>query len=226
MIELKGVCKGFVSGKEMITPVNDVNLTLEPGKVTVVVGPSGSGKSTLLSIIGLLLRPDSGEIHFDGQDVRRLKGNALARVRSRSIGFVFQDFNLLEHLTALENVRLARTLAGLPKDDALTRGLLELVGLGERMDSRAQNLSGGEKQRVAMCRALANGPKLLLADEPTGNLDSKHGQETIDLIKGLIVERQMASLIVTHDLGLAAQADAVYEMHDGTLSPSPGLGCS
>lgn len=226
MIELREVCKGFVSGKETITPVNDVNLTLEPGQFTAIVGPSGSGKSTLLSIIGLLLSPDSGEIMFDGKDVRRLKGSALARVRSRTIGFVFQDFNLLEYLSALENVRLVQTLAGLPRDDRACANLLEHVGLADRLHSRAQNLSGGEKQRVAMCRALVNSPRLLLADEPTGNLDSKHGQETIDLMKDLIAERGMASLVVTHDQGIAAQADVVYEMHDGRLTRSDRIGCA
>lgn len=226
MIEVKAVSKGFVSGKETITPVNDVNLRLEPGKCTVVVGPSGSGKTTLLSILGLLLKPDTGTIHFEGRDVLGLKGKSLARIRSRKIGFVFQDFNLLEYLTALENVRLVQTLAALPRDDQASLTLLERVGLADRVDSRAQTLSGGEKQRVAICRALINTPRLLLADEPTGNLDSKHGQEIIDLMKEIIVEREMASLIVTHDQGLAAQADAVYEMHDGNLSLSETLGRS
>ena len=220
MIELRDVHNGFVSGKETITPVDDVNMTLVPGEFTVVVGPSGSGKSTLLSIVGLLMTPDAGAIRFDGADVRRLRGDALARTRSRQIGFVFQDFNLLEYLTALENVRLARTLAGLPRDDARCIALMERVGLGGRLHSIAHQLSGGEKQRVAVCRALVNAPRLLLADEPTGNLDSHHGQEVVDLLKQLVAEQQMASLVVTHDLRLAAQADVVWEMRDGRLTRS------
>ncbi len=218
MIELKNVSKSFVSGGETITPVDGVDLSLAPGEFAVVTGPSGSGKSTLLSVLGLLLSPDSGQVLLGDQDVQGLNEDARARLRARQIGFVFQDFNLLEYLSACENVRLARRLAGVRGDDGSCEELLRRVGLGERMNSLAQNLSGGEKQRVAVCRALVNSPRLLLADEPTGNLDTRHGEEVVELLKTLVAEREMASLVVTHDEGIAAQADVLYEMRDGRLS--------
>lgn len=204
-------------------PVNalrDVSLTITEGEFIAVSGPSGSGKSTLLNLIGTLERPTSGRVVVDGVDVNTLKGNALADLRRAKIGFVFQLFNLLPASTALENV----TLPLLPYRRGLSfnlakraEELLEGIGLGERLNHLPGQLSGGEQQRVAIARALINHPKLILADEPTGNLDSESGEEILRLFRRLNREEKLTVILVTHDQAIAASMERVIYLHDGRL---------
>jgi putative ABC transport system ATP-binding protein len=202
-----------------VRAVDRASLTSGAGEITLVIGPSGSGKTTLLTLIGALLRPDEGRILIDDIDVTRLRPRDLAAVRRERVGFVFQTFNLLDALTARENVEIALNVAGV-KGAAASRRARELLldaGLGERLDFRARDLSGGEKQRVSIARALANRPRLLLADEPTANLDSRHGQEVMELLRDLAHREHCASVVVSHDPRLLEVADRVLWMEDGRL---------
>jgi lipoprotein-releasing system ATP-binding protein len=196
-----------------------VDLTIERGRHVALTGESGQGKTTLLALLGGLLRPQSGEILIAGQDLRRLPADAMARFRSRTVGFVFQHHGLLEGLTALENVTLAMQLAGASRSECRRRAheLLEEVGLAGRMDHLPGRLSGGERQRVALARALANRPAVILADEPTGNLDESNGERVLGLLEQARRDYGSTLLIVTHDRTVAARAERRHRLEGGRL---------
>ncbi len=218
MIELAKVWKQF-DGKRQVTALEDVNLAIERGEMVSIVGPSGSGKSTLLNLIGGLDRPSSGEIRIDSRALGGLADDELTRVRREKIGFVFQFFNLLPTLSCLENVALPLHLQGWPrkKAEARSRELLELVQLGARLEHLPEELSGGERQRVAIARALALDPPILLADEPTGNLDTANGQEILRLVHDLHRRLQATILVVTHDATVAESCPRTIALRDGRV---------
>ena len=219
MIAIEHVSRVYGGGPSAVRAVNDVSFAIAPGELVTLVGASGSGKSTLLNMIGALDHPSEGRVIVDGQDLYALDDNGLTRFRRERIGFVFQFFHLLPTLTALENVMLPAELAGtrpkLARERAL--GLLERVGLADRHERKPDELSGGEMQRVAIARALVMDPPLLLADEPTGNLDSKTGQRVLELLRGTLDERRTL-LLVTHDPLIAKEGDRVLTMLDGALA--------
>lgn len=221
IIELRGVSKTVRSGDRHLTIVHPLDLSVKAGQLLSVVGPSGSGKSTLLGLIAGLDLPSTGEILIDGTEITALNEDRLARLRGARIGFVFQFFHLLPSLTALENVMVPLEIAGVP--DALGKGrrLLEEVGLADRGHHYPSQLSGGEQQRVAIARALANDPPILLADEPTGNLDSANGRHVIDLLVEVNRIRGTTVVIVTHDPELAARTDVRLAMRDGRTEVVP-----
>lgn len=206
-------------GKVLVQALRGVALEVEEGEFVAVFGPSGSGKSTLLHVLGGLDRPDEGEVFIDGIGFSTLNDNELAEIRLRKIGFVFQFFNLLPRLTALRNVELPLTLADVPEKDSIkkARDMLSLVGLEDRMTHRPSELSGGEQQRVAMARALINNPKIVLADEPTGNLDTSTGLEITYLMKRLNEEKGQTFVVVTHDPAIAERADRIVYLKDGAI---------
>jgi putative ABC transport system ATP-binding protein len=214
-VSVEHVRKGFEGGR--IPALEDVSLDLEPGELVALTGSSGSGKSTLLNLIGALDRPDAGEIHVAGQDVARLDDPA--GYRAEVVGFVFQFHNLITTLTALENVQVPMIgRRGRAERERRARELLDEVGLSDRVDAYPPTLSGGERQRVAIARALANEPRLLLADEPTGALDSETGQQILDLLRRLRDEHGTTILLVTNDDAVAAQADRTLRLRDGRLA--------
>ena len=217
MIELRGVSKTVPSGAGTLTILHPLTLTIEGGRVAAITGPSGSGKSTLLGLLAGLDAPSTGQVVLDGVDITALDEDALARLRGTRIGFVFQFFHLLPSLTALENVLVPLEIAG--KRDAARRAdaLLAEVGLSERRHHYPSQLSGGEQQRVAIARALANDPPILLADEPTGNLDSATGHQVIELLLGINKSRKTTLILVTHDPELASFADVTIALRDGRV---------
>jgi len=216
-VELAGVSRTYQRGQPVHALV-DVSLTLAHGSYTAVMGPSGSGKSTLLNCIGCLDTPDAGTIHVDGREVTELTDRARARVRGEEIGFVFQTFNLMPRLTAEENVGLPLVFQGVDRDRRLDRArdLLDSVGLADRTDHRPSELSGGQRQRVAIARALATDPALLLADEPTGNIDTDTGATIMDLFDDLRNEGH-SILLVTHEREIAEHADRIVHLRDGGI---------
>jgi putative ABC transport system ATP-binding protein len=217
--DLKNVAKLFTRGGTVIQAVHDVDLTIEQGELVALEGPSGSGKTTLLQLLGALDRPSSGSVVFEGRDLATLADGALAELRLRSFGFVFQQFNLIPTLTAAENVeaKLAPTgVEGLELRER-TRALLGEVGLADRATHLPSHLSGGEQQRVAIARALSVEPRVILADEPTGNLDSRTGADVIELLAGLAAQRGTTVVVATHDAGLAERAPRRLAMRDGGL---------
>lgn len=218
IIRVENVRKIYRMGDNEVRALDGVSLTVEEGEFLIVMGPSGSGKSTLLHVMGCLDKPDDGEIYIDSTPVSKLNDNQLARIRNKMIGFVFQQFNLLPRLTALENVELPMMYAGVPRQLRRNRAkeLLELVGLGDRMHHKPTQLSGGQMQRVAIARALANKPAVLLADEPTGNLDSKSGEEILKIFSDLNSEGQTI-IVVTHDPDVAKRGDRIVRMRDGKI---------
>jgi len=215
---LEGVTKVYRSGEVETAALKGVDLEVRRGEYVAIVGPSGSGKSTLLYIMGLLDRPTSGRVFLEGRDVSGLDDVEASRLRSRRIGFVFQMFNLVPWLSALENVALAASIAGLPRREAYERAreLLDLVGLGGRVHHRPSQLSGGEQQRVAIARALINKPSVLLADEPTGTLDSATGAQIVKLLRGL-TDGGVTVVAVTHNPDVASVADRVVKLRDGRV---------
>ena len=218
MIELTGVTKRF-DGKKQVTALNTVNLRIDKGEMVSLVGPSGSGKSTLLNLIGGLDKPSTGEIALDGTVLSGLSDDALTKLRRDKIGFIFQFFNLLPTLSCLENVSLPLHLRGWKKAQIAERAheLLTLVGLGKRLEHLPEELSGGERQRVAIARALSVYPPILLADEPTGNLDSATGVEILGLIRDLHARLQTTVLIVTHDRSVAESCPRQIALKDGVV---------
>ncbi|MHA1860131.1 MAG: ABC transporter ATP-binding protein [Candidatus Asgardarchaeia archaeon] len=210
--------KIYTLGKVSVNALNGVNLKVKEGDFLAVLGPSGSGKSTLLHLIGALDKPTEGKILIESTDISKLDYGELANLR-RKIGFVFQFFNLISRFTARENVELPLAINGIGRKERRRRAerLLEMVGLGSRMEHRPTELSGGEQQRVAIARALANNPKFLLMDEPTGNLDSKTGEEIIKLVKMLNEEENMTIILVTHDQNMAKEANRIAYMRDGMI---------
>ncbi|HEY7006201.1 MAG TPA: ABC transporter ATP-binding protein [Sphingomicrobium sp.] len=217
MIALHGVSKSVPSGSGTLTILHPIDLVVPAGEVLAITGASGSGKSTLLGLIAGLDAPTSGRIVVDGVDITSLDEDALARLRGRRIGFVFQFFHLLPSLTALENILVPMEIAGLPGARARATALLDEVGLSERGHHYPSQLSGGEQQRVAIARALSNDPPLLLADEPTGNLDSATGRQIIDLLLGVNRSRGTTLVLVTHDPELASVAHMSVALRDGRV---------
>jgi putative ABC transport system ATP-binding protein len=217
-LELRGISRTYGSGPSEVHALVDIDLVVEPGDLVAVMGPSGSGKSTLLTIAGSLEDPTAGEVLIAGQAVATMSRNARARLRRRSIGYVFQDFNLLAGLTAVENVALPLELDGTPARAARRTGLeaLEVFGLDDRAERFPDELSGGERQRVAIARAVVGDRRLLLADEPTGALDSVNGEAVMRLVRAAC-QRGVAGVIVTHDAQLASWADRVVFLRDGRV---------
>ncbi|OFW29266.1 MAG: ABC transporter [Acidobacteria bacterium RIFCSPLOWO2_02_FULL_65_29] len=217
MIELRAVSKTVTSGTEPLTILHPLTTQIPRGQFVAIVGPSGSGKSTLLGLIAGLDAPTSGSVVIDGVDITNLDEDALAKLRGEKIGFVFQFFHLIPSLTAHENVAVPMEIAGRSDAGARAAALLEEVGLTGRAHHYPSQLSGGEQQRVALARALANNPPIVLADEPTGNLDSTNGRHIMDLLRNIHTSRGTTLLLVTHDAELAAQADARLVMRDGRV---------
>ncbi len=218
MIQLENVTKVYRMGKVGVHALRGVTLSFDRGEMIAVIGASGSGKSTLLNIIGLLDRPDAGRYLFDGVDVSQLSENQLAEMRNREFGFVFQDFNLLPRATALANVELPLVYAGSVRHRReRANEALERVGLAERANHKPTALSGGEQQRVAIARALVNNPPLILADEPTGNLDSKSGAEIISIFHKLHQDGKTV-ILITHEADIAARAQRTIRLHDGRIA--------
>ncbi len=223
-VELRDVSKVYMVGSQEVRALDRVSLRIERGEFISVMGPSGSGKTTLLSVMGCLIRPSSGRILIGGEDVTDLDEDRLAVFRAKKIGFVFQFFNLISTLTALENVMLPMTFAGdVPSWEMKAKAmeLLEAVGLSDRADHRPMELSGGQQQRVAIARALANDPEIILADEPTGNLDSHTGSEIMDLMEQLNRELGKTFVIVTHDPAVARRTRRILYMKDGRVYGRP-----
>jgi len=220
LIVVSDVAKVYELGSVRVEALRGVSLAIRRGEYVALVGPSGSGKSTLMNTLGCLDRPTAGSYLLDGREVTRLSKDERAAVRNRHLGFVFQNFNLLARTTALENVELPMIYArGVPARERRRRAVeaLESVGLGDRLDHHPSQLSGGQQQRVAIARALVNGPSILMGDEPTGNLDSRTGQDVIDLFRRLNREQGLTVIIVTHDPGVAAAADRVITLRDGLV---------
>jgi len=218
MITLRELCRSYTVGSSQVHALRGVSLEILDGEHMAVIGPSGSGKSTLLHLLGCLDRPTSGSYRFDGEEVSTLDERRLSWLRGHSIGFVFQFFHLLSRLTALGNVEVPMLFAGLPRDERRERArrALASVGLGHRLDHRPDQLSGGERQRVAIARSVVMGPKLLLADEPTGNLDSRSAAEVMGLLEAMN-RNGLTLVVVTHDHEVAARADRVVRMRDGAI---------
>jgi putative ABC transport system ATP-binding protein len=228
VVQARGLTREFGAGRTLVRAVADVDLDAWGGEVVLVMGPSGSGKTTLLTMLGALLRPTAGSVRIEGLDVTALDRRELARVRRERVGFVFQAFNLLDALSARENVQVALDVAGASGAEGRRRAtdLLIEAGLGDRADLRASHLSGGERQRVSIARALANRPRLLLADEPTANLDAEHGLEVAGLLRRLARSEDACVVLVSHDERLRTIADRVLRLVDGRLiaaEPPAGL---
>jgi putative ABC transport system ATP-binding protein len=224
MISLQNVTKTVRSGTELLTILDDVSFEIADGEFVAVTGASGSGKSTLLGLIAGLDAPTSGTITVDGDDITAIGEDGLARLRSEKIGFIFQSFHLIPSLTAFENVLIPMEILGLPSVKDRAARLIEAVDLTNRGHHYPAELSGGEQQRIAIARAFANSPKILLADEPTGNLDSKNGQHIFDLMKDLHRKHNVTLVLVTHDAHLAAQAQRQIVLSDGRVFSDEMIG--
>ena len=227
LLELVDICKEYQQGKEPVPVLKNINLTVEQGDYIAIMGPSGSGKTTLMNIIGCLDVPTSGKYLLKGQDLKDMTDDDLAEVRNKHIGFVFQNFHLLPKLNARDNVALPLLYADVPLKERRQRAeeALKAVGLEERMDFFPNQLSGGQCQRIAIARAMVGKPELLLADEPTGALDSKSGSQIMEIFRRLNDEG-MTILMITHDAGIAERADKVYKILDGELHTGDGKGGS
>lgn len=222
MIELERISKRYLMGGEVVTALNEVTLTIGDHEYVAIIGPSGSGKSTLMNIIGCLDVADDGSYRFDGQEIGEYTQDELAGIRNKKIGFIFQQFNLLPRMTAQENVELPLVYQGMRagKRHRLSEEVLSLVGLAERMDHRPTELSGGQQQRVAIARALVTRPSLILADEPTGNLDSRTGREIMQMLHSLH-QAGHTIVLITHDPAIAAQTPRCVHIHDGRVLLHP-----
>ena len=218
ILEMKDICKDYYRGKEPVRVLKNINLTVERGEYLAIMGPSGSGKTTLMNLIGCLDVPTSGTYLLDGRQLRDLSDNTLADIRNRHIGFVFQSFHLMPKMDAVENVALPLLYAGVPLKERRRRAVeaLEAVGLADRIHFLPNQLSGGQCQRVAIARAMVTKPDLLLADEPTGALDTKSGEQVMDIFRKLSDEG-MTIIMITHEPGIAQRADKCYHILDGEL---------
>jgi putative ABC transport system ATP-binding protein len=218
VIRIENLTRFYTIGEETVRALNGINLTIEKNEYVALMGPSGSGKSTLMNIIGCLDTPTSGEYFLNGPNVAQLSDSELAAIRNKEIGFVFQTFNLLPRLTALQNVALPLVYAGIPEAERLKKAqeVLEQVGLGNRMTHKPNELSGGQRQRVAVARALVNHPSIILADEPTGNLDTKTSEEIMQLFD-IIHQAGNTIVLVTHEEDIALRAKRVVRMRDGIV---------
>ena len=219
IIELKDVTKGYHLDHTVFQALKGVSLKIKRGEFVSIVGPSGSGKSTMLHMLGCLDVPTSGEVFLDGMPISKMSGDQLAEARNRKIGFVFQAFNLAPTLSVYKNVELPLMISEMErvKRDAIVRDKLNIVGLSSKLDSMSSQLSGGERQRVAIARALANSPELILADEPTGNLDSKSGKDVMDFLSGLWKKHGITIIIVTHEPVVAGYSQRVVHIRDGRI---------
>jgi putative ABC transport system ATP-binding protein len=219
IVRTKNLAKEYTMGGQTLRALNDVDLDIRRGEYISLMGPSGSGKSTLFNMIGGLDKPSEGSVFIDEVDMAQLDASELAYLRCRRIGYIFQTFNLIMVMTALENVTLPMVFAGLPSDEAAEKGihLLETVGLGHRVHHKPTELSGGQQQRVAIARSFANDPVIILADEPTGNLDLKTGKEIIDLLRVMNKERGVTIISATHDLKMVDVSDRVVWIRDGQV---------
>lgn len=219
VIELRNLLRHYQMGDETVKALDGVDLNIERGEYVSIVGPSGSGKTTLFNLIGGLDKPTDGNVFIDGVDISQLDAYELAWIRCRKIGYIFQSFNLIQVLTALENVALPTVFAGKPNEEGYKKAekLLEMVGLKDRIHHRPGELSAGQQQRVAIARALANDPAIILADEPTGNLDLNTGMEIIDLLHGLNKSQGLTLIAATHDLKMIKASDRIVWMRDGQI---------
>lgn len=219
VIELKEVGKTYFIGDLSLQVLRGINLEIKKGEFVVIVGPSGSGKSTLMNQVGVLDVPTSGTILLGGKDISKLTESDLAQLRGKKIGFIFQQFNLISTLTALENVILPTIFQNVPEEERTKKAkrLLAEVGLSDRMNHKPNELSGGQQQRVAIARALVNDPEIILADEPTGNLDSKSGQQVMDMLAKLHQEEKKTIILITHDIELVHYAQKVVYLKDGEI---------
>ena len=217
MIEIENITKIYQMGETEVRALNGVSLKINDGEWVAITGPSGSGKSTLMAILGCLDSPTSGTYRFDGTDVAKMRDDELAAVRNKKIGFVFQQFNLLARTSALENVELPLLYSSVNHRHDRAKAALEAVGLGDRIKHHPNELSGGQQQRVAIARALVTEPSIILADEPTGNLDSKTSKEIMELFAHLHTERGITVIFVTHDPTIAANANRVIHLMDGVV---------
>jgi putative ABC transport system ATP-binding protein len=220
VLEAKDITKVYEAGENRVVALSDVDLPVERGEFVSIMGPSGSGKTTLLSILGCLDKPTSGQVIIDGLDVTTTREAGLPKVRAEKVGFIFQTFNLIPTLTALENVELPMERGKIPKGKRKDRALklLKSVGLEDKADRKPNRLSSGEQQRVAIARALANGPAIILADEPTGNLDSKTGREIVQLLRKLCREEGRTVILVTHDKQMASLSNRMLFLRDGKIT--------
>lgn len=220
LIHLENIEKEYLLGEVIVRALAGVSLDIESGELLAIMGPSGSGKSTLMNIISCMDRPTRGKYVLDGQDVSRFDKDALAGIRSKTIGLVFQNFNLLQSATVLENVALPLMYSGVPlkQREEVARGLLEKLGLGNRTDHFPTQISGGQQQRAAIARAMANNPKILMADEPTGNLDSKSSEEVMAMLTALNRDTGLTLILVTHEPDVARHARRVIHIRDGKIS--------
>jgi len=225
ILHIRNLTKMYMQGKIPVNALNDVSFDVKKGEFISIVGPSGSGKSTLLSMIGLLDRPTSGSVFIDGIEITRAKESDAPRIRREKIGFVFQHFNLLPTLTALENVDLAMRFTGVSKNQRKERAFLLLtqMGLDDRVKHRPSELSGGQQQRVSIARAMANNPAIILADEPTGAVDTKTREVIVELLKGLS-EKGQTIIVVTHDMDVARRTDRIITMRDGKIASDVRVG--
>ena len=219
VVRTKDLCKDFMMGGQVLQALKGIQLDVYRGEYISIMGPSGSGKSTLFNMVGGLDKPTSGTVFINDVDMAQLDAQELAYLRCRTIGYIFQSFNLIPVMTALENVTLPTIFAGVPSDDGIERGieLLDIVGLGDRLHHKPTELSGGQQQRVACARALANNPAIILADEPTGNLDLKTGKEIIDLLKKLNKDQGVTVISATHDLKMLDISDRIVWIRDGAI---------
>jgi putative ABC transport system ATP-binding protein len=216
MIKLENITKTYPMGNRELTVLKGVDIDIKQGELVAIMGPSGSGKSTMLNLMGCLDKPTSGNYYLEGKEVSRLSSGELARIRGQKIGFIFQTFNLLSRLTALANVELGMIYAG-GVERQRAREALAKVGLGERMNHRPIELSGGEQQRVAIARAIVKNPTLFLADEPTGQLDSHSGEEVISILTSLHAEQGITLVLVTHDVNIARHCQRIIRLKDGEV---------
>ena len=219
ILELKDICKDYIQGKMVIPVLKHVDFQMEAGEYVAIMGPSGSGKTTLMNIVGCLDQATSGNLILDGQDISKCTENEMSDLRLKKIGFVFQNFQLLPRQTALENVELPLTYAGVPKKERRERALAALtrVGLEERVNFQPNQLSGGQKQRVAIARAIVNNPRILLADEPTGALDSKNSKRLMEMLRGIRDNYGTTIMMVTHDPNAASFCSRILFIQDGML---------
>ncbi len=217
MIKIENVSKVYNLGEYEVHALSDVSLEIYEGQFVAIMGPSGSGKSTLMNILGALDTPTTGSYNLNGADASQLSDDDLAEIRNRQIGFVFQNFNLLSRTTALQQVELPLVYSGKSQKGNLARSALEMVGLGDRLKHKPSELSGGQQQRVAIARALVNEPAIILADEPTGNLDSRSGIEILQILQRLNIERGITIICVTHDPWIARHCQRVIRLSDGNV---------
>ena len=223
LLILENISKRFLAGPTSIDAVKTTNLTIGKGQFIAIVGPSGSGKTTLSHIIGGLLRPSEGTLEFEGKKLNLKNDRAVSRYRNKSVGFIFQNYHLLPHYTALENVTVPLIVANtsVSRRQALAKEKLDLMGLSKQQHQRANQLSGGQKQRVAIARALVTQPQIIIADEPTGNLDSKHGEEIMKTLEYLAHQENITVIMVTHNTAMAHRADRILSIQDGEVKELP-----